>query len=136
MATSATGRAGSVTYNSQAINITGWNAKVTREYADSTDSSNFDTGTGQIYGSQKPGVVRVEGSIKGNYDIGGTTSTNVTAHIIDDTPRTLLLSLTRSVNWGSMSVDLTDVEISVETPGSTMMTFTANFKSNGVPTFY
>lgn len=128
---SATGRKGKLVVAGNTIAITKWSGKLVTEYADGTDSANYDAVTGNTWASQQPGVTHTEGTIEGNYDLSNT-STNITSKIKTPGPYAATFGLTDSVNWGSGNIDLTDVEVSVEIPGSTMITFSANWKSSGV----
>jgi hypothetical protein len=132
MATTVTGRAGSATVNAVALAITGWSAKLNKELADSTDSNNFDPASGQLYASQVPGVISMEATIEGNFDTAGSTSTNIIAKLKSDVPIPLVLKLTQAVTFGSGNFDLSNVDVSVAVPGSTMVTFSATAKSNGI----
>jgi hypothetical protein len=133
---SFTGRQGSATINGVFIAITRWTAQLHREYADSTDSNNYDAATGQIYQSQAPGVIGIDGTIEGNIDLTGIVDAQVFQKFKTDGPYPMLLSFTRAVNFCSGNFDYTTMDTTVQVPGATMVTFTANFKSNGVPIIY
>ena len=134
--TSQTGRFGNATVNATAIAITGWTCTVRREYADSTDSNNYDTVTKQTWTSQQPGVVGADATIKGNFDISGVADTNLIWcrysrmmvrtrwHRPESDPDDFI-----SGNW-----DFSNVVLTVEIPGATMVSFSADAKSNGIPT--
>lgn len=132
---SKTGRAGYVTVNSVVIPITKWNVKGTKALADSTDSSNWDTVSNELYQAQLPGVLALEGTIEGYWD-SATTGTGIIAKLKADATLPITLQYDRSTNAFSGNFDLADVDVSVTVPGSTMISFTANFKSNGVFTTY
>jgi hypothetical protein len=131
---SATGRYGRGQVNNVEIGITKWTGKMRKEFADSTDSNDYDSVTTQVWTSQDPGVVGCDGTLEGYYDMSGTTDANFTQKFKTDGPYPISLYLTRTLLWGSWNVDFSDVEFSVSVPGSTMIAFVANFKSNGVPT--
>lgn len=132
---SKTGRSGNVTVGGNVLNITGWTAKPRKEFADSTDSGDYDATTGQTWTSQAPGVTGLDGTIKGNWDFGGSTDTNLIQIFKSDGPYAVVLKLTASVSFASFNADITDVDVEVSVPGSTMISFTANFKSNGIITY-
>jgi hypothetical protein len=131
---SFTGRFGRAQVLGVEIGITRWTAKARKEFADATDSNDFDTGTGQLWTSQLPGVVGFDGTLEGYYDAAGTTDANFIQKFKSDGPYATSLYLSRTVLFMTANVDYSDVEISVSIPGATMVSFTANWKSNGVPT--
>lgn len=133
---SKTGRYGTATVNGVVVNITDWSCKVHKEFAIATDSGNYDATTQQLYRSRAPGEVWLEGSIKGNYDFGGTTDANFTQLYKSDGPYAVILGLTRSVNFASFNADFDEVNYTVTVNGANMITFDTNFMSNGVPTLY
>lgn len=129
----ATGRFGRATILGVECGITKWTGKMRKEFADATDSNNYDAATAQTWTSQDPGVVGADGSVEGNYDFSGVTDTNFVQKFKSDGPYAMSLFLTRTVLWASWLWDFSDVEISVSVPGATMIAFTANCKSNGPP---
>jgi hypothetical protein len=75
-----TGKAGSITIAGNVVPITKWSRKVSVEFADDTDSGNYDAGTGNLYKSQPPATSRSRARSRA----GGTPPprrTNVTAKI-------------------------------------------------------
>jgi|SRR6185312_8013700 len=125
------GRAGNITIGGNVVPITKWNAKLNVAFADSTDSGNYSSGTGNLYKSQLPGDQQVEGSIEGFYDTA-TTSTNITSNIKNPAsgPFPVVLKFDASTTWFSGNVDFSDVDFTVQVPGATVINYTANFKSN------
>jgi hypothetical protein len=130
---SMTGRGGSATIGGTVIPITKWSAKTSRNLADATDSSGYDPVTGQTWMSQAQGVVGMEVTIEGNYDLA-TTSTNVTSKIKTDGPFAVVLKVNPTTVYASGNFDFTDVETTLEVPGSTMVTWSVTAKSSGVIT--
>jgi hypothetical protein len=124
------GRSGSITVNSVNIPITKWTAKLSKELADSTDSSNYDVASGQTYKAQVPGVISIEATVEGNFD--SAASTGVINKLKSDPMLPVVLKLDATTTFCSGSFDLSDAEVSVEVPGATMVSFTATVKSNGV----
>src|SRR5690242_19041017 len=94
---SKTGRAGYATINSVVIPITKWTVKGTKELADSTDSSNWDTASAELYKSQLPGALALEGTLEGYWD-SNTTGTGVIAKLKADAPLPITLQYDRSTN--------------------------------------
>lgn len=132
---SFTGRQGTATVGNNVIPITKWTAKITRAYADSTDSSTYDSTTGQVWESQAPGTVVAEGTLEGNFDLA-TTSQDVIQLFKADGPYTVLFALTRSVNFMTGSFNFMDCEVTITIPGATMCTWSCNFKSTSIITLY
>lgn len=134
---SVTGRGGSAKVNNVTIGITRWEATITRALADATDSNNYDSTSGQTFQSQAEGVVGIDGTLEGNYDLSGTTDANFSQKLVAaDGPYPVVLGLTPSVNFASLNADFENVRYSVSVPGATMITFSCSFKSNGKPTVY
>lgn len=131
---SKTGRGGYFTLDGTAIAITKMTPTTTKETADSTDSNDYDAGTGQLWKSQKPGALSQEVSIEFNYDTANTP-TGITAKLKADPVVAAVLKIDRSTTYCSGNYDLTEVEINVEIPGATMITGTAKLMSNGPITF-
>ena len=132
---SFTGRQGQATVQGNIIPITKWTAKITRQYADSTDSSTFDVPTGQTWESQAPGTVVAEGSMEGNFDLA-TTSADVIALFKADGPYTVLFALTRAVNFMTGLFNFMDCDVTISIPGATMCTFSCNYKSTNIITLF
>lgn len=132
---SITGRGGNVTVNGVAVNITSWKATPRKEFADATDSGNYDAVTGQTWTSQAPGVTGLDFTIEGNYDLGGSTDTNFTQKFKTDGPFATVLKLNASTTYASFNADYPSLDITVTVPGSTMVTFAATGKSNGIITY-
>lgn len=133
---SITGRAGNAQIASTTINITKWDATIERALADATDSGDFDSVTGQTYQSQAEGVVGINGTLEGNYDLAGSTDSLITQKFLTDGPYSLLLGITSAVKWASFNADFENATFSLSVPGATMVTFRTSFKSNGKPTLY
>lgn len=133
---STTGRFGYGSVSGVPIGITGWTGTLNKPLADATDSNNYDATTQQTYQSQAYGVIGIDGTLEGNYDLAGTTDAQFTQKFKTDGPYPIVLGITRTQTWASMNADFSDIQFRVSVPGSTMVTFTANFKSNGIPTLY
>jgi hypothetical protein len=127
-----TGKAGSITISGNVIPITRANPKVSMEFADSTDSGNYDPTSGNLYKSQLAGDTQIVLAIEGYWD-AATTSTNITGKIQNPAagPYPLVVKLDGSTTYCSGNFDLTDVDLQVEIPGATMISFTATARSNG-----
>lgn len=131
---SATGRLGNASVNGVAIGITGWNCTIHKEFADATDSNNYDASTGQLWGSQAPGVLGADATIEGNFDLAGSTDTNFLQKFKSDGPYAMILKITPTITYISGNWDFSDVQTTVSVPGATMINFTANAKSNNIMT--
>jgi hypothetical protein len=132
---SFTGRQGQATIAGNIVPITKWTAKITRAYADSTDSATYDPGTGQTWETQAPGTVVADGTMEGNFDLA-TTSADIIQLFKSDGPFTVLLALTRAQNFMSGSATFQDCEVTISIPGATMCTWSCNWKSYGIPILY
>lgn len=131
---SKTGRAGGFTLGGTVIPFTKWTATTTREFADSTDSGDYVTASGQLFKSQKPGVISQEVTVEFNYD-SATTSSAIMAKITNDSTLTAVLKYDASTTYCTASYDLNEVEMNLEVPGATMITGSAKLMSNGAITF-
>lgn len=130
-----TGRGGNITVATVVIPITKWTLKNTSELSDATDSGNYDPASGQTFNSQYKGTVGAEVTLEGNYDLG-TTSANISARLKQDGPFPIVLKLNAATTYASANFDLSDVEVSLEVPGATNVTWSATAKSNGIITYY
>jgi hypothetical protein len=134
-AQSLTGRFGNALVASVSIPVTGWEVTTNKNLADSTDSSCYDSASGQTWNAQQPGTIGLELTLKGNYDLA-TTSANISAKLRLDGPFPLVLGLTQSINYCSGNFDFENVQTSLEVPGGTMVTWSCSAKSNGPITYY
>jgi hypothetical protein len=126
-----TGKAGSFAWNSATIPITKAGTKGNKTMADSTDSSNYDSGTSQLYKSQLPGDVQLELDIEGYFDTAQTGTTIISA-LTSDSTVTAAVKLNGTSTLCSGTFDLSNWECNLEVPGGTMVTFTATLMSNGI----
>ncbi|MHC5542405.1 hypothetical protein ACYOEI_29635 [Singulisphaera rosea] len=129
---SKTGKAGSITIAGTVIPITSWSSKLAVDFADSTDSGNYDPGTGTLPKSQLPGAFQLEISIEAFWD-AATTSSGVVAKAKapGGGPYAVVLKLDASTTYCSGNFDLSDVDVKLTVPGASMVTLTCNGKSNG-----
>lgn len=129
---SRTGKAGALTISGQVIPITKASSKTQMAFADATDSGNYDSVSGNLFKSQLAGDTQIELTIEGNWD-ASTTGTDITAKLMNPGggPWPMVVKIDGSTTWISGNFDLTDVDLSIQVPGATMVTFTANAKSNG-----
>lgn len=130
---SMTGRAGTATVNGVVIPITKWSAKANRNLADATDSANYDVATGQTWTDAASGVVSMELTLEGNYDLA-TTSAQITSKIKTDGPFPVVLMVNRSTTYATGNFYFSDVETNVEVPGGTMINWSASCKNSGIIT--
>ena len=130
---SVTGKAGNSTVAGSSLTITSWTAKPKREYAKSTDSSNYDVASGRLCSAQLPGEENLEGTIEGNWSRAQTPT--LIARIKTDAVVAVVLKIDNSTNFASFNADLTDMEVDLTVPGADTVNFSCNFKSNGLITY-
>lgn len=130
---SKTGREGNITVATVVIPITKWSLKITKNLADSTDSGDHDGATGQTWQSQRHGTIFGEGTIEGHWD-AATTSSGIVSKMTADAALAIVLKIDATTTYASGNFDLSDVDLSVEVPGATMIHFTASIKSHGALT--
>ena len=130
---SVTGKAGKVTLAGSGVTFTKWNAKPKKEYAKSTDSSNYDVASGRLCSAQLPGEENLEGTIEGNWN--RSQSPTLIARIKSDAPVPIALMIDQSTTFASFNADLTDFEVDLTVPGAETVPFTCNYKSNGLITY-
>lgn len=118
---------------SVAINITGWEGNLMKNFGDSTDSGNIDS-VGQLWRSQVPGDVGMDGTLSGWFDSSGTTASLVTATMKSDGPYATSLSINSANLFAAWTLDFGNIKVSLAVPGATTVGFTADFKSSGAPT--
>lgn len=125
-----TGKAGNMTINSVVMNISKWSGKLTKEYADSTDSSGFDSGTQQLWKKQAAGAIQFEGSIEGFFDFDAGSSA-VLAAVLGDTAYPVTFKYDETTVFASGLVNFMDFDTGIEVDGGTTVGFTTSFKSYG-----
>jgi hypothetical protein len=128
------GRAGKFTYNSVVISIKSWKGKVTRELADSTDSSNYDPTSDMLWKAQIPSSVQVEVDIEAYYDLNSTQTSFASQIGTSAGPVAAILGLDATNVFGHGNFDLSDIEVDEEIVDENV-SFTATMRSNGVFTF-
>ena len=124
------GKAGTFSYNGTLIPFKVMKPKVATEYADNTDSSNYDVTTNLVHKAQTPVTTQVELSIEGMFDLNTTDSTLITQLYSGAAAVPVIINLNSTKVFGHGNFDLTDFEASI--PIDDMVTFTASLKSNGV----
>jgi hypothetical protein len=132
------GRGGScvITINSSTsilLNITGWEGNLMKNFGDSTDSGNIDS-VGQLWRSQVPGDVGMDGTLSAWYDSSGTTTSLIAATMKSDGPFATSLSISSGALFAAWNLDFANIKQTLTVPGSTTVSFTTDFKSNGSPT--
>jgi hypothetical protein len=129
-----TGRQGAAQVNSNTIPIHKWSGGITRAYADSTDSSTYNPATGQTWETQAPGTVVAEGTLEGYFDLA-TTDADIVQLFSSDGPYPVTLSLTRSQDFFRGNANFMNFKANVSVPGATMVDWTCDWKSSGVPSY-
>ena len=125
-----TGKASSMTWNTHTIAITKAAPKGTKSMADSTDSSNYDSVTGQLFKAQLPGDVQITLDVEGFFD-RTTTPTNLLAAFFSDTLVAATVALDGSTTLISGNFDLSDFSLDITVPGAVVVSYTATLMSNG-----
>ncbi len=125
-----TGKAGTMTWNNSALTITEVGHKVSKSMADSTDSSNFQSSTNQLFKSQIPGDNQLTLSIKGHFD-SSQTPTTIYAAMLSDATVSIVTNVTASIQIAGGIFDISDWESSVTIPGGVMVDFSCTAMSNG-----
>ena len=117
------------------LNITGWEGTLRKEFSDSTDSGNIDS-LGQLWTSQVPGAVGMDGTISGWFDSSsaGTTVALIAATMKSDGPYATSLSINSANLFAAWNLDFSNIKVGLSVAGATTVGFTADFKSNGAPT--
>src|SRR4051794_5909943 len=127
---SVTGKAGKVTVAGATLTFTKWTAKPKKEYAKSTDSSNYVPGTKQLWTSQLAGEQNLEATVEGNWS-RANTPTNLISKLQSDDPVAAVLMIDQSTTFCSGNFDLTDLEVGVEVEGAKVVEFSCTLLSNG-----
>lgn len=130
---SVTGKAGTASVAGGGIVFTKWTAKPKKEYAKSTDSSNYDVASKRLCTAQLAGEENLEGTIEGNWN--RAQSPGLIKRITDDTPVQVALNIDQTTLFASFKADLTEFEVDVTVPGAEVVPFTCNFMSNGLITY-
>jgi hypothetical protein len=125
-----TGKAGNILVNAAVIPITKWTAKVTKEYANATDSTGFDASNQQLWKKQAAGSIQLEGSIEGFFDFDAGSSA-VLAAVLNDFALLTVLMYDATQPYASGLMNYMDFDSGVEVEGGTTIGYTTGFKSYG-----
>jgi hypothetical protein len=126
-----TGKAGDLTLAAGRVYFSKWSAKLTKEYADSTDSSGFDATSLQLWKKQAAGGIQLEGSIEGFFDFAATSSAMLGA-LLSDVAIPAVFKYDQETVYASGLINVMDFDTGVEVAGTTTIGFTCSFKSYGV----
>ena len=131
-----TGKAGTLTYANTVLTITKWSANVNKDFADSTDSSDYDSNTTHlVWKEQLASGIAIEGDIEGYWDTTANTGTNaflMSYFFSANAAADLALKLDASTVFASGNADLTNFKIEVAVNEAKTTGFTASYKSNGI----
>ena len=125
-----TGKASTLTWGGTTVPLTKWTPKTTRNLADATDSSDYDSGTDMVWKKQLPVTLEQELSIEGRYNTSVIPTTFTTALFSGNAAVAVVLTLKPDGVYGHGSYDISDFELS--DPVDDMVTFTATAKLNGI----
>lgn len=129
-----TGKGGSATIDGNSIAFTKWTESVAREMATATDSSSYNVATDTLHTSRSPGEEGSEIKVEGNFDLA-VTGTQILSKLRTTAAVPCVLKLDATTTYCSGNYWLSDVETSLEVPGSTMITFSATLMSEGIVTY-
>ena len=127
-----TGKAGNMTWNGTAIPITSAKPKVAKAMADSTDSSNYDAGTQQLYKAQLPGDWQMTLAVEGFFD-RTITPTTVLAALVSNATVEAVVKIDGSTTFVDCFFDVSDFDMDITVPGAVMVGYTCTMMSNGKP---
>ncbi len=130
---SISGKGGYITLSAGPLPINSWEGTSDKEMCDSTDSSNYDTGTGQLWAAQVPGKQSQEVQVEGNWSLGSLPG--VIAQLKNDVPVTATLGLTPTITFCSGTYDISNVKVSLKVDDPEVVTYSLTLKSNGKITY-
>ena len=130
MPSKLTGKASSITLSGTTLYITKVSPKVTRELADTTDSTSYDAASDMIQPSQLPVKVSMELSVEGWFYIGQADTALLNLAYSGATAVPVVLKSNASSIYGHGNFDLSDFESSH--PIDNTVTYSATLKQNGV----
>jgi hypothetical protein len=125
-----TGKAGYILYNGTQLPIRRWNARVTRNMADCTDSSDYDSNADMVGRTQIPTSAILEASIEGCYRRSSTAGVIIANLFTGITAVPCVLGIDQNTPFGSGTVDITDYN--QDSPLEDVVSFTCNIRSNGL----
>jgi predicted secreted protein len=130
-----TGKLASLTLDSQVVRITKATPKITKELADSTDSSDYDGTTGLFHKSQIAHSAMVELAVEGYFyhANGGTIADVLIKCYAAAAIATGALTIDGTNVIATGKWDISDFEADIENTAT--VTFKATLKSNGKITF-
>lgn len=124
------GAGGSVSLDGVVISFTKWSGTIEKKLADSTDSGDFDTGAGLLFGTQEEvrGDIKVE--VEGRFR-KSTTPNDVIGKMYSNTPGgfATILKHDAATTFGHGQANLSNVVLSQ--PVDDVVTFTASLTSYG-----
>lgn len=130
MADKLAGNASYFTLNGTTIPITKYTPKPTRELADDTDSTNYDTVSGIVHTSQTPVKTSTELSVEGRYRLSSTMSSIASILYTGNLSVPVVLGLAAGVLFGHGNFDVSD--FSADVVIGDIVNWSATFKSNGI----
>lgn len=104
--------------------------KTTRKLADSTDSTDYDSGTDLLWPTQLAVMAPVELSVEGNYNLT-TTPAQLIANLYSGVAAVaVVIALNATTIYGHGNFDISDFQ--TDAPVDDIVTFSCTMKSNGV----
>jgi hypothetical protein len=125
-----TGKAGNILVAAAVVAITKWSGKLTKEYANATDSTGFDPTNQQLWKKQAAGSIQLEGSIEGFFDFNADSS-SVLAAVLGDVALQTVLNYDETTPFATGPMNFMDFDSGIDVEGGTTVGFTTGFKSYG-----
>jgi hypothetical protein len=126
------GKSGSFVFNATTIPFKSVKPKTTRDFADTTDSSNYDAGTDLVHKSQLKVATQTEVPVEGLFDLN-TTPSSLIAQLYNGADAVACsFNYTSGHPYGHGNFDLIDFETTYVSDQADVVKWTATLRSNGV----
>jgi hypothetical protein len=125
-----TGKAGFIFYNGTQLPIRRFSLRITRNVADCTDSSDYDSVADLIGPTQIPTSAVAEGTIEGCYRRSSTASVIIANLFTGITAVPCTFGIDANTPIGSGTFDITDYQ--QDAPLGDVVSFTCTVRSNGL----
>lgn len=126
------GKSGSFVYNGVTVPFKSLKPKTTRDFADTTDSANYDSASDLVHKAQIAVTTQTEVPVEGLFDLNTTPTTFVASLFNAAGALPCSFVYTSGRPYGHGNFDLIDFETTIVTDQAEAVKWTATLRSNGV----
>ncbi|GAC1307095.1 MAG: hypothetical protein NVSMB14_12790 [Isosphaeraceae bacterium] len=125
-----TGKAGTVVFNGDNLEITKWDAKHNRDLKDSTDSTNYDAASNMVHKGQEPVALQTEVDCEGYFNAAAVDFAVINNLYSGSVSVLMALKFNAANIYGHGNFDVEKFE--TESPIMDVVKWKASFKSNNI----